>query len=191
VPEDAVRLRAPVEHLDAISEPLRALYRFADGQEGSHGLFDHHHFLTAADARDEKLSMDQLARDEGWPETWWSERWHPFASDGAGQLLVVDADEGAVLEFLHDDDARPILARSLDAFLARFVESLDAGERVWDEEMGIVEVAARAEHRAARARADEQDAKSKKLSRALLAAMVVGSVALTACLILLDAWLRG
>jgi hypothetical protein len=97
--------------------------------------------------------MEQLALDEGWDEAWWSPEWFPFASDGAGQLLVVD-ERGRVLEFLHDDDARPVLAASLEAYLVAVLESLERGRLVVDPDYGLVEpgfrerLAARAAERA-------------------------------------------
>ncbi len=70
--------------------------------------FEAFELLDIAEAAAERATTDRVAVDEAWPTTWWSPTWHPFASDRAGQLLVVDADTGRVLAFLHDDDGRPL-----------------------------------------------------------------------------------
>ncbi|MCB9679488.1 MAG: SMI1/KNR4 family protein [Alphaproteobacteria bacterium] len=96
-----------------------------------------HRFLPLEEARAEKRAMDQLALDEGWEASWWSPDWHPFASDFAGQLLVVDAPTGRVLEFLHDDEARPEIAPDLDRLIERIWTALHAGTHVYDPQFGI------------------------------------------------------
>lgn len=190
VPEDAVRLRPPLEDPGTVPAPLRALYRVADGQTGKKGLFDQFRFMTASDAREEKVTMDQLARDESWDESWWSPRWHPFASDFAGQLLVVDESDGSVREFVHDDEGRPVLAPSAEAFLERFTESVEGGERVWDHTMGIVETAEVERSHVERAERAERDARDKKLARRVTAVWVAGSIVLVSAIILLDMCFR-
>ena len=189
-PADELRLRAPVEALDEVPAPLRPLYRVADGQDGASGLFDAYHFLTRAEASAEKAMMDRLAKDEGWDEGWWSERWHPFASDGQGQLLVAD-DEGAVIEFHHDDDPRPVLARSVEVYLEDFVTSLEHGQRVFDEEAGVIEIAALERQRAVDAERAAHDAAAMRTSRRATVVMIVGSAVLALVMILVDRWLRG
>ncbi|MEZ4321364.1 MAG: hypothetical protein R3F61_28075 [Myxococcota bacterium] len=132
--------------------PLAPLFAVFDGQTDGPALLEHHHLLSRAEAETEKTMMDALAADEGWPDTWWSAHWHPFGSDGAGQLLVVDDRDGRVLEFLHDDDARPEHGDSLEAWFARIVAEIEAGERLYDPDCGVVSPAYREEHRAARQR---------------------------------------
>lgn len=191
VPQNEIGLRPPLEDSEAASAgPLRALHRVADGQTGASGLFDGFQLLSASEARAEKLAMDRLARDEGWDEAWWSPRWHPFASDGAGQLLVVDESDGAVREFVHDDEGRVTLAPSLDAFLDRFLDSLEGGQRVWDDEAGIIETAQLERDRAARAERAQRGARDERLNRRVIVAAGVGTVALALVAILLDMWLR-
>lgn len=189
VPEGAVSLRPPLDEAacEAVPEGVRALYRFADGQEGRDELFDQYRFLPAAEAREEKEAMDRLATEEGWEEAWWSPRWWPFASDGAGQLLVAEVDGGEVREFFHDDEARPVLAPSAEAFLERFAESLESGERVWDDEHRIIEAAERDRIRAQRAQTKVAVQAAEARGKKLVAALIVGGLlAFIALVVLLE-----
>lgn len=66
--------------------------------------------------------------------------WLPFAGDGAGDLLCVDMDPGAlgvpgqVIHMIHDDDARAVLAPSLTAFLERLTTGFDREILIYDDE---------------------------------------------------------
>jgi hypothetical protein len=95
--------------------------------------------LSLDDARGEKAMLDSLARDEQWPSSWWSPTWFPFASDGCGQLLVVDGDTGSVIEFIHDDEERPVWAPSLAEFLVERAEELEQGRQVFDARIGVID----------------------------------------------------
>ncbi len=117
--------------------PLGPLYRGFNGQLDGPPLVGNHRFLNLDDALDEKRMMDELAATNGWEASWWSPDWHPFASDHAGQLLVVDAVTGQVLEFVHDDDGRPVLAPTLERLLERIWTALHAGRVVYDRDFGI------------------------------------------------------
>jgi cell wall assembly regulator SMI1 len=187
-----VRFRPPAA--SPAPGPLEALYAAADGQEGVHGMhavFDMQAFLPLEDALREKTAMDGLARMEAWDASWWSPRWHPFASDGMGQLLVVDGETGAVMEFLHDDEERPMRAASIEAFLDDFAGSLERGERVWNDRIGMVEVRALAEMEAHERRRAEEQAAVRRAGRKALWIGIALSVALAATIIVLDRWLRG
>lgn len=134
--EERPRLRDGRE-VDDLPEPLRELLAAVDGQEPGEPILDMHELLGIDDMRREKAMMDELAREEEWDEGWWSERWYPFGADGLGQLLVLDAESGAVIEFLHDDDPRPELASSLEEYFRELVDSLESGERIWDSRVGV------------------------------------------------------
>jgi hypothetical protein len=132
--------------------PLAPLYRGMGGQLDGPPLLERYRILTPDDADAEKAAMDRLARDEAWDVDWWNPAWHPFATDDAGQLLVVDEPTGRVLEFLHDDHARPELAPDLDTLFTRIVSDLKAGTHVYDADFGIGTPEAHAHRRAERAR---------------------------------------
>ena len=93
--------------------PLADFHRCADGCVDEEPTFGSFALLGVDEAAAEKRMMDQLAIDDGWERSWWPPSWHPFGSDHAGQLLVVDG--GRVLEFVHDDEGRPEHAASLRA----------------------------------------------------------------------------
>ncbi|MCG6193517.1 SMI1/KNR4 family protein [Leptospira sp. FAT2] len=118
---------------------LRELYSFADGQkEECVPIFEAYTFLSSADAIESKKSMDALALEEGWYEDhWWEKNWFPFASDSAGQYLVVDLLTGSVLEFYHDDPERPVRAESPEAYIRSLIAGLKSGELTYDADIGI------------------------------------------------------
>ncbi|MGE0786416.1 MAG: SMI1/KNR4 family protein [Sandaracinaceae bacterium] len=92
-------------------------------------FFEAFYLLDAGACAREKAMMDGLARSEGWPATWWDPDWLPFASDHAGQLLVLEIRSGAVIEFLHDDEPRPVHAETLEAFLTKYADDLESDRR--------------------------------------------------------------
>lgn len=135
-----------------VDGPLAPLFELVDGQflggEASAppethlgpAVFDGGFTLSGLDdARREKDMLDTLARDQGWPSSWWSTSWFPFASDGCGQVLVVDADTGVVIEFIHDDDARPVRAQTLAALFADTADRLERGALIFDPRIGVTE----------------------------------------------------
>lgn len=188
-PAERVRLRSPTGAPE--SGPLAPIYALGDGQAGPTGLFDQYRFLAHDEARREKAAMDRLARDEGWEDGWWSARWHPFASDGAGQLLLVDEDSDAVIEFLHDDDARPELAPSAEAFVVSFVETLEDGRRTWDDRMGIVQVSELERAASARRAREQVEADAQRAGRWALVIGLGVAALFTALAIALDRFFRG
>lgn len=111
-------------------EPLHALHARWDGQRGGVPFYDRFTLLGVEEAAAERAMMDEVATDNEWPASWWSTDWRPFGADGMGQLLVVDVRDGRVLEFLHDDDARPVVAESLEAFFTTYAKQLESGERI-------------------------------------------------------------
>lgn len=120
---------------------LLALCAEVDGQsQGGVAALDSFELMTRDECQGEKERMDELADEEEWPQSWWSRRWYPFGSDNAGQLLCVHMDTQEVIEFLHDDDARPVRAPELATFLDDFVTSLEEGERVYAPGYGIIDV---------------------------------------------------
>lgn len=137
-----------VWHVGAEGEPddarlpasLVELTALANGSEGRTAALDSFSVCSREQARLEKEMMDELAdEEEEWDEAWWSKRWYPFASDGAGQLLVVHMDTGEVIEFMHDDEPRPVRGASVVDFLEQFATSLEQGARVYAPSYGIIE----------------------------------------------------
>lgn len=121
--------------------PTAAFHRVADGTVAGAPHFESFELMSLADSTGEKAMMDKLAKDEAWEPSWWSPSWFPFAGDHAGQLLVVDGGSGEVIEFMHDDEARPLVAPSLEAYFATVATRLEAGELIHDVRHGIIDPA--------------------------------------------------
>lgn len=68
--------------------------------------------------------------------TWWSEKWVPFAYNGAGDLQCVDLDPpsggvvGQVVTYHHDRDLRERGADSLTHWLETLASDLEAAKYV-------------------------------------------------------------
>ena len=135
---------------DAVG-PLAELFRTVDGQLSGGPIFAYFELLSYTDAQAEKSMMDDLARDESWEDSWWHRSWHPFAADGAGQLLVVDERDGRVIEFLHDDECRQVLAETLGAYAADIASRLEGGALVYDAGVGVISPDELANYRAQQA----------------------------------------
>ena len=121
--------------------PTAAFHRVADGTVANAPPFESFELMSLAESTGEKAMMDKLATDEAWEPTWWSPSWFPFAGDHAGQLLVVDEGSGEVIEFMHDDEARPLVAPSLEAYFATVATRLEGGELIHDVRHGIIDPA--------------------------------------------------
>src|SRR5690606_15188213 len=66
-------------------------------------------------------------------QRYFSEGWIPFAGNGAGDYLCIDMDPGSegtlgqIFRWNHDDDHKPPLAPSLDAWLEHVVAGILSG----------------------------------------------------------------
>lgn len=169
--------------------PLAALHARWDGQRGDVCFYDGFELLSVEECAAEQAMMDKLALEEDWPSTWWSTDWQPFGTDRSGQLLVVDVTTGEVLEFLHDDDARPSHAESLEAFLTTYAAQLESGERVLEngyivDPIEQAEIEAKLE--AMQQRRKDAQAEQERKSRPVLFALF----AIILAIILIALWLR-
>lgn len=77
-------------------------------------------------------------------QDWWNAAWIPFTHNGGGDHLCIDLDPGTegvagqIIEMWHDEGSRPVLAPSFEAFLSAYVDSLDAGDYLFDEDFFAV-----------------------------------------------------
>ncbi|HEV2818147.1 MAG TPA: SMI1/KNR4 family protein [Allosphingosinicella sp.] len=131
---------------------LRALYRFADGQQAPEAvrgttasLFGGYHFASLDQAMIEYRSWKSVYDDAGadfaatynWTTAragdpvyadYWRPGWFPFATDSGGNAYAVDLSPppggayGQIILIGRDEDERRVLAPSLTAFLARAAE---------------------------------------------------------------------
>lgn len=169
--------------------PIAALHARWDGQRGDVHFYDGFELLGVDEAASERARMDKLALEEDWPSTWWSTDWQPFGADGMGQLLVVDVSTGEVLEFLHDDDARPDHAESLEVFLTTYAAQLESGERVLKDgyifdpvEQAAMEARLEAQRQARKDAQAEQEQKARPMLFAIFTLILV--------IVLIALWLR-
>ncbi len=145
---------APLTEIPEFPEPIssgpgaqavRELWQLTGGSQGYGWIFTPvgPFGLTAPDVALETRSMmrdmeaDEL--DSGdWPEPFYNETWIPVGDNGSGDDLVVDAATGHVLVFEHEERTNRLLATSLEELFATIVDACERGERVWNEDWGIV-----------------------------------------------------
>lgn len=71
---------------------------------------------------------------------WWNPQWTPFVDFGTGDFYVIDSDPaeqgtvGQIVEFRHDNSARPAMTSSLATWLKQIGEDLARGLYFYDEE---------------------------------------------------------
>ena len=74
---------------------------------------------------------------------WWDALWVPIATDGAGNDLCLDlhppaaGKRGQLIEYVHDDEGRPVVSTSFRAWLRGFVDDLEAGRYDVDDFSGF------------------------------------------------------
>ncbi|CAH0533259.1 hypothetical protein VST7929_01123 [Vibrio stylophorae] len=141
---------------EAIGQPLPTqlarLLGFSNGQSPtSMGLMVDGYYLLSTEEiifeyqtlskiyKQSASSRQILDRSGAVLDTWWQPQWIPFASIGNGDLLLIDlspgeqGDVGQIVEFIHDDTARPLLAKDLQSYFAQIRAGLKSGEFVLTE----------------------------------------------------------
>lgn len=121
-----------------------ALYASADGQPRSDAtpfapsVYHRYHLMPLAEGKAERDELDAMARVGEWDDAktrvvnWWVPGWLPLLTDGNSNYLCIDTvgafggTPGQMIEFIHDDAARAILAPSFDAWFDAWVEALEA-----------------------------------------------------------------
>jgi cell wall assembly regulator SMI1 len=86
--------------------------------------------------------------DMGIRNDWWNPKWIPLTYDGAGNHDCLDLDpaadgvSGQVIRMWHDDETRELVGEQFGQWVAYYVEDLQEGRFVYQEEYGIVEAEA-------------------------------------------------
>jgi cell wall assembly regulator SMI1 len=144
------------DHLGvAFTHDVRAAYVRHDGQRrDSPWLLYGWEWLSLARIRDEWLvskelldrgdfdGLENYGDNSAVRSDWWNARWIPLTYDGAGNHRCLDLAPGPpgipgqIIEMWHDDGARPVVAPSFEAWIARFADALEAGEFVAHEDYG-------------------------------------------------------
>jgi cell wall assembly regulator SMI1 len=118
----------------ALPDDVRALYRVANGSEGS-GVIRGYSLLSLEQLQDESLFWETLA-DGAWSR---GQGWLPLTENGGGDHDCRDA-QGRVFSFSHEvgreGDGDPTLRR----WLERFASELEADRWVYSEENGQIEL---------------------------------------------------
>lgn len=140
-----------------LPDEVRAAYQIHDGQAETLYFFDGmYYLLPLADALDQwKLMAELLATEPGFQaladtgeadggvrQDHWRRAWFPIAANGCGDLYCADNDPapdgaaGQLIEFIHDDSLRRLLARDFRTWLADFAAALESGQYVFSEKYG-------------------------------------------------------
>ena len=145
--EDAIRSAESVLP-GPIPDEFRDLYRRHDGQSGVTDPIAGDWELLSLTEVVSKWKMLKELLDKGTfakataiakaigpvRTVWWSEQWIPFAYDGVGDLQCIDLDPpeggkvGQVVTYWHDRGEREHVADSLNEWLARLADDLEAGK---------------------------------------------------------------
>lgn len=107
------------------------------GAHGSYSLLPLRRVVEHWEAWTELLSSGAFAGVRGTPRgpvraKWWNRRWIPIGVNGVGDLICLDLDPpkkgtvGQVIEVLHEEGDRTVLAASLGGWLDRFATDLEA-----------------------------------------------------------------
>ena len=130
-----------------VSDPLRHLWRFANGSRGP--VFQHPGSLSTYRLLDVEAALSQQAamkarapQYEGWNEPeprdprirpgWFHDGWLAFASFHGSLLLIEDRSPapagtaGQIIGFVHDPDQIVYVAASLGVLLERSIEAIEA-----------------------------------------------------------------
>ncbi|MBN1203611.1 MAG: SMI1/KNR4 family protein [Myxococcaceae bacterium] len=131
-----------------LGEPLPASLRELFAWQGGRTLdsfFENQYLLGLAEARGVREGTLQFIKKYKMPPGYWSEKWVPLLSNGAGDYLCVDLGgafggrPGQLVDYFHDSDDRLLLWPSLDAFLEYIVVALEHGELKIDAD-GLVDI---------------------------------------------------
>jgi cell wall assembly regulator SMI1 len=83
---------------------------------------------------------DGITPDHGVRAKWFHDKWLPIAEDGGGNFVCIDLDPapggtaGQIVEFRHDDSARPRLAASLLEYLTHLEDEDEEDDDEEDDE---------------------------------------------------------
>lgn len=138
----------------SLPEQFRQLYKLANGQVEDCALFPDGYELMPLDMiqstwkmlknmYDSQYQM-RIEREEDGPvrNTWWHPLWIPFAFQVSGDHYCIDMNpsregtQGQVIEFIHDDEPRPLLGASLAEFLKHFDYGIHSGKYLMHPEWG-------------------------------------------------------
>lgn len=128
----------------ALPEAFRDLYRWRNGTPDdleTEALIHNYSFITVQESGQVWSVLKELLDSGDFDRpNWWRPGWIPILGSWGGDNVCVDLEgtftghSGQVLDFVHDDEGRDILAPSLDAWGETFVAGLAEG--LWRDEDG-------------------------------------------------------
>ena len=155
----AAQLELSPQEIEAL-EPLRILYKKANGQKSDEvtSLFhEGYSFISLDDSLAYWKMLLEIYKEgmvkhsgqvvDGVRLMGWHPKRIPFAQNIAGDALCIDmipaesGTHGQVIEYIHDDAATPLVAKSLGKFLSDIVSDLKSGKRFYDHELGYLRYA--------------------------------------------------
>jgi cell wall assembly regulator SMI1 len=118
-----------------LPEAFRQLYRWRNGQApgSSNPLQFNRTFSTLEEIASTKEELDSMIGSDFEDPRYWRRGWVPFLHNGAGSHLCLDlaAEDGGqvgqLVAFWKRDQDRPVEHRSLEAWLAALVASMESG----------------------------------------------------------------
>jgi cell wall assembly regulator SMI1 len=111
----------------ALPARLRVLALLHDGQpDMGKPIFGQFALLSLASAAKD-YALELKVRTQTADAGFWRDEWWPFASDGGGNVMAVDASTGGVIEALNDPYRRKRVDATLDRWLARRARELCKG----------------------------------------------------------------
>jgi cell wall assembly regulator SMI1 len=100
--------------------------------------------LLEADAEDDAGEAEEdFEVDAGVRPEFWNPGWIPFATNDAGDYLLLDMSParggrvGQIIEWRHDTNERRIAAPSLEALLKQIADGLESGRYTYDGDRGV------------------------------------------------------
>lgn len=121
-----------------------SLYAVADGQNATDaapfppGVVDAYYWMSLAEVNTVREDLDGMARVGEWDDAktrvinWWVPGWLPLLTDGNSNYICIDTvgsfggNVGQIIEFIHDDADRLVLAPSFNSWFAAWVTALEA-----------------------------------------------------------------
>lgn len=135
-----------------LPDDVRASWLIHDGQEDDEALMADMALLSLEGIVETWRTLQHLAEKTGEidvtppgivRERWWTARWIPLATNGAGEHFCLDLDPGkkglpGQIIVVHDTPERDLAAASFREWLETFVSGLESGEIGYDDEYGLV-----------------------------------------------------
>jgi cell wall assembly regulator SMI1 len=110
---------------------LRALYKWKNGHGEEHFLekfIDLHQFFSLDLSLKMARELTEMIGLDFTRENWWNKHWIPIFTESSDHFCydlegTFTGNKGQIIEFLHDDSWRPVVAPNLTAFLEHIISS--------------------------------------------------------------------